>query len=95
MSKLYAEDIDLGALQVFLESEGIDLELVSAPDEAAVGARPGDRKQGDLETIYAGGWIECPAAWALAQKLGISVQAMGSVLDHLDVKVRNCGLGCF
>jgi len=95
MGKLNAQDVDVAALQALLESEGIDLELVSGPAEAAVTARPGQRQQSDLETVYAGGWIECPAAWALAKKLGISVQAMGAVLEHLNVKVRNCGLGCF
>ena len=95
MSKLFADNVDTTALEAMLESEGIALELTTNPGEAAATIRPGDREQCDLETICAGGWIECPAAWALAQKLGISVQAMGAVLERLNVKVRNCGLGCF
>lgn len=95
MSKLYAQDIDAASLQAMLESEGIALELTSDLADAAATIRTGDRQQCDLETIYAGGWIECPAAWALAQKLAISVQNMGALLTHLNVKVRNCGLGCF
>jgi hypothetical protein len=92
MSTLHAQDIDADALQALLDAEGIELGLAA---DAAVTVRPGERQQSDMETVYAGGWIECPTAWALAQKLGIPVQKMGVLLEHLKVKVRNCGLGCF
>ena len=95
MNKLCAQDIDVAALGVLLTSEGIELELVADAADATATVRPGDRQKSDAETIYGGGWIECPTAWALAQKLGISVQNMGVLLAHLNVKVRNCGLGCF
>ena len=95
MNKLYADNIDTASLQAMLESEGIALELTADSADAAATIQTGDRQQCELETIYVGGWIECPAAWALAQKLAISVQNMGALLAHLNVKVRNCGLGCF
>lgn len=95
MSKLFAQDVDLVALQALLDSEAMALELTDDVAGAAVTVRPGDRKQSDMETIYAGGWIECPTAWAIAQKLALPVQKMGVLLTHLNVKVRNCGLGCF
>ena len=95
MRKLHAQDIDVAALQAVLEAEAIGLELTADSAGAAATIRPGERAQSDVDTIYAGGWIECPTAWALAQKLGISVQQMGVLLTHLNVKVRNCGLGCF
>jgi len=95
MSKLYTDSIDTVALQAVLDAESIHLELTTDAASADVTVRPGDREQCDADTILAGGWIECPAAWAMAQKLGISVQHMGVLLSHLNVKVRNCGLGCF
>ena len=49
----------------------------------------------DLTTIYAGGSIACATAFELAAKLGISQTKMGKLLDHLDVRVRHCQLGCF
>ena len=95
MNKLCPQDIDVAALRALLTAEGIELELVADTADAAVTVRPGDRQKSDMGTIHAGGWIECPTAWALAQKLGVSVQNMGVLLAHLNVKVRNCGLGCF
>ena len=95
MSKLFVQDIDIAALQALLRAEAIDLELTADAAGASATVRPGDRAQSDLDTIYAGGWIECPTAWALAKKLGVSVQQMGVLLARLNVKVRNCGLGCF
>jgi hypothetical protein len=95
MKKLYTDRIDTAALQAILDVDAIDLELTSNVADADVTVRLGDREPCDPETICAGGWIECPAAWAMAQKLGISVPNMGTLLAHLNVKVRNCGLGCF
>jgi len=95
MSKVHACDIDTDALQRLLTAEEIGLELTSDAAAAAATLQPGERQQSDLSTIYTGGWIECPTAWALAQRLGISVQKMGVLLEHLNVKVRHCGLGCF
>ncbi|HDZ20351.1 hypothetical protein LCGC14_0019510 [marine sediment metagenome] len=82
-------------LRRFVEAEGIGIDPVTDPT-CDVTIAPGDKGQSsDLTTIYAGGSIACATAFELAAKLGISQTKMGKLLDHLDVKVRHCQLGCF
>ncbi len=82
-------------LREFVEAEGIGIEPVTDP-ACDVTIAPGDKGRcSDLTTIYAGGSIACATAFELAAKLGISQTKMGKLLDHLDVKVRDCQLGCF
>ena len=45
--------------------------------------------------LYVGGYIACETARALALRMGLRVAQMGKLLDHLHIKVRSCGLGCF
>ena len=46
-------------------------------------------------TLYAGGWIACPVARAVAARLGVPYRQAGALLDFLDIKIRRCDLGCF
>jgi hypothetical protein len=41
------------------------------------------------------GMIPCPAAFRLAEELGISRREMGEFLNELRIKITNCQLGCF
>lgn len=54
-----------------------------------------ERREATPDTIWSGGWIRCETAHVLARKLGIPARKMGKLLDALDVKVRQCSLGCF
>lgn len=45
--------------------------------------------------LYVGGTIACETARAMAGVLGLTVRQMGELLDVLQIKVRQCGLGCF
>jgi len=83
-------------LAQFLAAETIDLKPV-ADDSGEVRIVPTgpDRQESDLQTLYVGGWISCETARALAKKLTIDPGQMGSLLDHVHVKVRRCALGCF
>lgn len=79
----------------FLNDKGIKLAIVTdGPGEFAV-ISCDDRRQSDVQTIYADGWIACATAHAVAKKMGISLKHMGEILDHLNVKIRQCSLGCF
>ncbi len=49
----------------------------------------------DLQTIYVKGYISCAHARAMANKMNLSVNKMGKLLNFLNVKVKHCGLGCF
>lgn len=41
------------------------------------------------------GWISCPEARELAQKLGVSPREVGEACNCLKIKIRACELGCF
>jgi len=82
-------------LREFFNAEGIDIEVVTDGNHDVAVVQCDDHKESDLDTIYSGGWIACETARALAKKLGIPVRQMGKLLNHLDVKIRRCSLGCF
>jgi len=80
----------------FLTAEGIDLALATdGAGDVAVVPTGAERQESTAETVYAGGWIACPTALGLAGKLGIASGQVGRLLDHLEVKIRRCSLGCF
>ena len=84
---------DLGR---FLAAESIDLSAVTDKSASVKVVPTGPQRQGgDLETLYAGGWISCQNGRDLAEKLGIDAGDVGKLLDHLKIKVRACVLGCF
>lgn len=84
---------DLGR---FLSDASIDLAIVGDGSAAIRIVPPGpERLESDLETLYAGGWISCERARALAKRLDIKPGDVGRLLDRLDVKIRQCVLGCF
>ncbi|HDS28911.1 MAG TPA: hypothetical protein ENN96_00335 [Candidatus Acetothermia bacterium] len=39
--------------------------------------------------------LSCPAAWRLADELGLPRPLLGAVADHLGIRVTDCSLGCF
>ena len=41
------------------------------------------------------GKIPCPAAFKLAQELGLSRKELGELLNELKIKITHCQLGCF
>ena len=52
-------------------------------------------QESEVNKLLAGGCIACPVARATAAKLGIDGRRMGKLLDLLDIRVRECELGCF
>ena len=85
------------ALQTFIETEGIPLAVVSDEDGNAtvqvVASEKGE--QSSATVLQAGGWIACASACKMAERLGIKLGNVGKLLNHLDIKVRACELGCF
>ena len=94
-SKICVPDSIASSLQKFLEIERIDLEIVSEQQCDIKIIQCNDRRESNLDTIFSGGWVTCEMARSLAKKMEISLGQMGKMLDHLDVKVRRCSLGCF
>ena len=79
----------------FVDREDIPLEPV-LEGECVVQVILGDRNDScSLQVLYAGGIIRCATARKMASRLQITLKQMGGLLDHLDAKVRECGLGCF
>ena len=79
----------------FIESEGVLLEIVGEGSADLRIVQSQGRIQSDACILQAGGWIACPTARAIAGRLGMSPKKFGRLLDILDIKVRDCELGCF
>ena len=93
--RIYVEISLKDKLYEFFNKENIDIEIVTnLPCDIKV-IQSEERVECDLETIYSGGWIACETARSVAKKMGISLSQMGNLLNHLDVKIRRCTLGCF
>ena len=82
-------------LRDFLDKEAIELELVTDGSAEVKVLECEERTKSDMATIYAGGWIPCEAARAMAGKLGIPMEKVGALLTHINTKIRECSLGCF
>jgi len=86
----------LAALGEFIQAQGISVNLTSSGDDCTVQiVAANERRRCGLHKLYPGGFIACETARAMAVKLGIRTRQMGKLLDFLNIKVRNCGLGCF
>ncbi len=79
----------------FVNAEGIALAVVPGDDCTVRVVRAQERRRCGLRRLYAGGFIACETARGAAVKLGIRTRQMGRLLDFLNIRVRNCGLGCF
>ena len=79
----------------FIKAEGVSIETVSGGGGGVQVVKSAGRQQSDASTLESGGWITCSTARGVADKLGIDGLVMGKLLDLLNVKVRQCELGCF
>jgi hypothetical protein len=80
-----------------LVQSSIDLKIVldgSGRVQVIEGA-DSDRREGTRSTLYTHGWINCEVARRVAEDLSISYSEAGRIMDFLNIKVRNCELGCF
>jgi len=75
-----------------MKTEGISLPLAASPADAIV-LQPGGTC--DPHTLAPGGRILCADALEMAPLMGIPSKDLGKLLDHLEIKVRSCSLGCF
>ncbi len=96
MKKLICVEASIAyQLREFLDVEEIKIGIVMNRNYDVAVVQCNDRRKSNLDTIYLGGWITCETARNLAKKIDISLGQMGKLLDHLDVKIRRCSLGCF
>jgi hypothetical protein len=84
-----------GEIKDFLAKENIAVKVAS-DDTCEVSVIAGEeRLESSTSALHPGGWIKCPVAWALSDKLAISYGEMGKILNFYEIKIRDCALGCF
>jgi len=79
----------------FVTTEDIPINIGQAEEGDVQVEKPDQRLESEVLKLQAGGWITCETARSMASKLNISNLNLGKLLDHLEVKDRECGLGCF
>lgn len=96
MAKLFSADSKIcDKLQKFLNQKQIPISF-SDDGTGAIRIIHGlDRPFCTFDTLYVDGAIDCETARHLAVKLNITLGHMGQILDFLNIKIRNCSLGCF
>jgi len=94
-ARIAAPDSIRSRLGVFIESEHIAFQFAISDDADLIVRESSQRRGSTLDELYCGGWIDCEVARAAAERLAIPKHDFGKLLDFLDVKVRNCALGCF
>ena len=82
-------------VEELLKAENISVEVISGETGDVKVVEGSEKQKSSIGILYAGGWIKCPAALVLAKKLSISPGALGKILDLLEIKIRECSLGCF
>ncbi|MFH1675391.1 MAG: hypothetical protein ABIC40_00095 [bacterium] len=91
-----ATDSAVEELANFFRDAGIAVEWAATAEGAdAVIDWPDDRIVSDPGFLHAGGRIACPDAFAAASKMKIDRIVMGKLLDHLNIRIYSCQLGCF
>jgi hypothetical protein len=93
--RVCADEVLFKSLADFMKTEAIQMELTQDGGADVNILMSDTRKESDLQTLYAGGHIPCRIALELAQKLQIPTIQTGALLNYLDIKVKNCSLGCF
>ncbi|MGB2986407.1 MAG: hypothetical protein WBE26_11035 [Phycisphaerae bacterium] len=88
----------LEAVATFVGAEALPLNVVDVvvgSDATVQVVQSEGRRPSTPSVLQAGGWIACGTAHNIAVKLDISPRKVGKLLNHLDIKVRECELGCF
>jgi hypothetical protein len=80
----------------FLTQENIPLAVTSSDaGDVKIAPAEGERRECEMSILYQGGWIRCETARSAADRLSLKYREFGKVLDFLDIKIRECELGCF
>jgi hypothetical protein len=89
-----SEELKSG-LESFIQEQGVKLEVVASGGAALTAEKCSEPTECTASKLYAGGWISCATALALAHKLEVESRQFGKMMDHLDIKIRRCQLNCF
>lgn len=95
MIRICADDSLLAKLVQFGKESDLTIEWAE-PEEADLCVSTTETHEFCKEqTLYAGGLIRCAMALSLAKHLHLPLLTFGALLEHLDIRVRECSLGCF
>jgi hypothetical protein len=83
------------AVTSFVGTHDIPLEVVSGDDCNVRVVEAAEGEKSTSSVLHAGGWITCNTARGMAAELNIGSRSLGQLLDHLNIKIRACELGCF
>ena len=61
--------------------------VINWPGQKKISCKPG--------LLHAGGRISCADAFITAEKLNTKFAVVGELMNHLDIKIGSCQLGCF
>jgi len=93
--KIYAEPEIADDLREFFNTEKINIEILTDKSGDIKIIQCNDRRESNSGIIYRGGSINCEVARSIAASMNIPLNKMGKLMNHLDVKIRRCSLGCF
>jgi hypothetical protein len=83
------------SLRAFVEREKLPLSVVTTAGGTVQVVESAQGEPSNLSVLKAGGSIACPLARRMAPRLGIRIRDVGKLLNHLDIRIRACELGCF
>ena len=82
-------------VETLVKLKSIPLMVVSQGSGDVNVIESSERKECSGSILYTGGWIRCIVALGLADRLKIGFKNMGKLLNNLEIKIRDCSLGCF
>jgi hypothetical protein len=94
-ARLAVPETMVDSVSALVASEGLPLTVVAGDDGDVQVVESTDRRQSTATVLQAGGWIACSTALRMAETLGVTAGGLGKLLDHIDIRVRACQLGCF
>lgn len=95
MKKISVPQAMSAGLKEFFAARDISIEIVTEGGDLKVEDTGEECRESTPSILYSRGWITCPTARAIAKNLDLPLAQMGEMLDHLNVKARQCALGCF
>jgi hypothetical protein len=83
------------SLGAFIKAESIPLGVVVGANATVQVVASQEGQESSASQLQAGGWIACLTAHQLAERLEVETRQVGKLLDHLEIKIKACELGCF
>jgi hypothetical protein len=83
------------AIEEFLLREALDWAIVDPPGGYLRLVEAAPKTECTGLTLHPGGRIPCAVALAMAESCGVPGKTVGRLLNLLEIKVRDCQLGCF